>query len=153
MRAFLATVLFASVLAGCGTHAGSQSDARINKCVDRLMHRATTNGSSEQEVRLYAKRTYCAPFERNGWVYGDGALSIAAQKWLDSGGTCATGNAGKPTQTVPCEPANRDATGTIDCAMLHFVRRTEVVAYVAKLQRDGDVHCDDGTPLEELGAR
>jgi hypothetical protein len=151
VRASLAIVLFAAVLAGCGSRSVTQSDARVNKCVDRFLLRATPNSGSEQQLRHYAKRTYCAPFERNGWVYDDGALTIAAQKWLDNGGTCATASTGKPTQTVPCEPANRDPAGTIDCALLHFVRRAEVVAYVTELQRDGDVHCDDGTPLDALG--
>ncbi len=173
MRAFLAIVLFAAVQAGCGTSGGEQRDgatsteresiaaaARINKCVDRLLSRSTTSGASEQQVRRYARDTYCAPFEQNGWVYEDGALSIAAQNWLDNGGECATqgavtgeaGSGSEPTRTVPCEQANGDAaTRIIDCALLHHVRRTEVMAYVAELQRDGDVHCDDGTPLEELG--
>lgn len=165
MRASLAIFLLAAVLAGCGTSGGGQRDgatsterdstaatARINECVDRLLSRSTTSGGSAQQVRRYAKDTYCAPFEQNGWVYEDGALSIAAQKWLDNGGKCATASEGKPTRTVPCEQTNRGtATRIIDCVLLHVVRRTEVVAYLAELQRDGDVHCDDGTPLEELG--
>lgn len=165
MRACLTIVLFAAVLAGCGTRGGEQRDggmstgrdstaaaAHINKCVDRLLSRSTTSGGSEQQVRRYAKNTYCAPFEQNGWVYEDGALSIAAQKWLDNGGQCATGSDTEPTRTVPCEQTNRDAASRIiDCALLHHVRRTEVMAYVAELQQDGDVRCDDGTPLEELG--
>lgn len=165
MRASLATVLFAAVLAGCGTSGGGQRDgatsterdstaatARINKCVDRLLSRSATSGGNEQQARRYARDAYCVRFEQNGWVYEDGALSIAAQKWLDTGARCVTGSESEPTRTVPCEPANRDtATGSIDCALLHHVRRTEVMAYVAQLQRDGDVHCDDGTPLEELG--
>ena len=165
MRACLPIVLLAAALAGCGTSGGEQRDgamsterdstaaaARINKCADRLLSRSATSGGSEQQVRRYAIDTYCAPFEQNGWVYEDGALSIAAQKWLDNGGKCATSSETEPTRTVPCERTNRDATTRIiDCALLHHVRRTEVMAYVAELQRDGDVHCDDGTPLEELG--
>ncbi|MGZ8707320.1 MAG: hypothetical protein ACXW0R_08050, partial [Gaiellaceae bacterium] len=116
------------------------------------LSRSTTSGGSEQQVRRYIKDTYCVPFEQNGWVYEDGALSIAAQEWLDSGGECATGSDTEPTRTVPCEQANGDtATRIIDCALLHHVRRAEVMTYVAELQRDGDVQCDDGTPLEELG--
>jgi hypothetical protein len=152
MRASLAIVLFGAILAGCGTSDSEQRDARISKCVDRALRHATTSGGNEQQARRYIKDTYCARFERNGWVYEDGALSIAAQTWLDDGGRCATASAGKPARTVPCEKANRDtATGTIDCALLHDVRRTEVIAYVAELQREGDVQCDDGTSLEELG--
>jgi hypothetical protein len=163
MRVLLAIFLLAIVLAGCGTGGGGQrggatsterdsTATRINKCVDRLLSRSTTSGGSEQQVRRYVKDTYCAPFAQNGWVYEDGALSIAAQKWLDNGGKCATASEGKPARPVPCEQTNRGiATRSIDCALLHVVRRTEVVAYLAKLQRGGDVHCDDGTPLEELG--
>ena len=119
-----------------------------------------TSGGSEQQVRRYARDTYCAPFEQNGWVYEDGALSIATQNWLDNGGACATQGAvtgearsdGEPARTIPCEQTSGDTTTRIvECALLHHVRRTEVMAYVAKLQRDNDVYCDDGTPLEELG--
>ncbi|MGZ4357296.1 MAG: hypothetical protein ACXVRU_10840 [Gaiellaceae bacterium] len=165
MRPSLAIVLFAAVLAGCGTGSGERRNgamsperdstaaaAHIEKCVDGFLSRSTTSGGSEQQVRRYIRDTYCAPFEQNGWVYDDGALSIAAQKWLDNGGKCATASDTEPARTVPCEQMNRDtATRIIDCALLHHVRRTEVMAYVAELQRDGDVHCDDGTPLEELG--
>ena len=148
MRGCLTIVFLAALLAGCGTSAGEKSDsARINKCADRL-----TSKTSVQQARRYVIDTYCAPFERNGWVYEDGALSIAAQNWLDNGGQCATGSEGEPTRTVPCEQTNRDTTTRIiDCALLHDVRRTEVVAYVAELRRNADVRCDDGTRLDELG--
>ena len=153
MRELVAIVFFAAVLAGCGTSGGEQLDgttsterdstaatSHIDKCIDRLLSRATTSGATEQQVRRYVRDTYCALFEQNGWVYDDGALSIAAQTWLDNGETCSSG-----TRTVPCE------TNIVDCALLHHVRRTEVMAYVADRQRAGDVHCDDETPLEELG--
>jgi hypothetical protein len=145
-------VLFAAVLAGCGSNGGGQRDARVNKCVDRFLRRATTTGGSEQQLRRHVKDTYCTRFERHGWVHDDGALSIGAQTWLDDGGTCTKISSDEPTRTVPCEKADREpATGTIDCALLHNVRRSEVITYIAELQRDGDVHCDDGTPLDELG--
>jgi hypothetical protein len=108
------------------------------------------NGASKQAARRYVKQTYCARFEQHGWIYDDGALSIAAQKWLDSGGRCATGSEGTATRTVPCEQVTRDDS-TLDCALLHHVRRTEVIAYVAALGRKRVVRCDDGTPLKELG--
>lgn len=173
MRASVAIVLLAAVLAGCGASGSEQRDgamsterdsaaaaARIDKCVERLLSRSMTSGGSEQQVRRYARDTYCAPFEQNGWVYEDGALSIATQNWLDNGGACATQGAvtgearsdGEPARTIPCEQTYGDTTTRIvECALLHHVRRTEVMAYVAKLQRDNDVYCDDGTPLEELG--
>ena len=165
MRASLPIVLLVAVVAGCGTSNGEQHDgaassganassgaAHVSKCVDRLLSTSRASGGSEQQVRRYVRDTYCALFERNGWVYGDGALSIAAQKWLDKGGSCATGSNSEPTRTVPCQQTN-PGTGTriIDCALLHHIRRSEVIAYVAGLRRDGDVQCDDGTPVDELG--
>ncbi|HVD09916.1 MAG TPA: hypothetical protein VNB88_04645 [Gaiellaceae bacterium] len=155
MRPRMAIVALAAVLAGCGTTgaeqgdvAGSTGNARIDKCVELLLSRSASD-VNEQEVRAYARDTYCERFERNGWIYDDGALRIAAQDWLDHGGTeeCVTGENGEPAQTVPCDPDG----GIIDCALLHLVRRAEVRAYVAELQRDGQVQCDDGTPLAELG--
>jgi hypothetical protein len=137
----LPIVLITVFLAACGTSGGATS--RIDKCADRLLSRSATSG---EQARRYAIDTYCAPFERNGWVYDDGALSIAAQHWLDNGGTCATAAAGAPTRTVPCEETT---TGIIDCALLHHVRRAEVEAYLAGRH----VQCDDGTPLENLGVR
>jgi hypothetical protein len=144
-------MLFAAVLAGCGTSDSAQRDAHVNKCAERLLSRSTTSGDGEA-VRRYVEDTYCTRFERHGWIYDDGALSIGAQKWLDNAGTCTKISSDEPARTVPCEKADREtATGTIDCALLHHIRRAEVVTYVAELQRDGDVHCDDGTPLDELG--
>jgi hypothetical protein len=162
--AFVAIVLVAALLAGCGTSGESRdgatlterdssaATARINKCVDRLLSRSTTSGGGEQQVRRYAKDTYCVPFEQNGWVYQDGALSIAAQEWLDRGAECAAESDTEPKRTVTCEQGNGDAaTRIIDCALLHHVRRAEVMAYLAEPRRGGSVHCDDGTPVDELG--
>ena len=92
------------------------------------------------EARAYVRRTYCEPFESRGWVYDDGALSIDAQTWLAEGGSEQCASEAGP---VPC-PESR----TIDCAMLHHVRRSEVRDYLA---RRPDVACDDGTPVEQLG--
>jgi hypothetical protein len=41
----------------------------------------------------------------------------------------------------------------LDCGLLDLVRRSEVSEYVSELQRGRDVRCDDGTPLDLLGAR
>ena len=157
-------MLLASLLTACGTNSGKQragagssradgggATARIDKCVDRLLSRSRRSGASEQAVRRYARNTYCAPFAGKRWVYADGALSIAAQKWLDKGHRCATSSAGK-TRTIPCEQTS-SGTGAriIDCALLHVVRRTEVKAYITELERHGDIRCDDGTPPGELG--
>jgi hypothetical protein len=153
VRGYLTIVAVAALVAGCGTRSSERrDDARINKCADRLLSRSATSDGSKQQARSYVVETYCAPFERNGSVYADGALRIAAQKWLDNGGKCAAGSEGQPTRTVPCEQVSRHSTTQdIDCALLHSVRRTEVIAYVAELRRNADVRCDDGTPLAELG--
>jgi hypothetical protein len=157
----LAIVVFSAVLAGCGTGGSEQRDgaasternstvaaAHVNKCVELLAGRPGS-AENEQDARVYIKDTYCVPFERNGWIYDDGALRIAAQEWLDKGSEeeCVTGESGESTRTVPCDTA----TEIIDCALLHHVRRAEVIAYMAELQQDGSVQCDDGTPLAELG--
>jgi hypothetical protein len=39
----------------------------------------------------------------------------------------------------------------LDCGLLHLVRRSEVRAFVASLEQPA--RCDDGTPLDEIGAR
>jgi hypothetical protein len=151
MRACLTIVLLAALLAGCAGEPGSRSTptaaVRIDKCADRLLSRAAS-GVDRQQARRYAIDTYCGPFERKGWVYDDGALSIAAQNWLDKGGVCATSSTTGRTQTIPCDQVNG---GMIDCALLHHVRKAEATAYIATLQKDGAVRCDDGTPLDELG--
>ncbi len=132
-------------IAGCG--GGSKSTTREDRCVERMMARAEVKGH-RSEVEAYARRTYCAPFVGKGWVYADGTLSIDAQEWLVKGGTCATSENGQPSHTVPCEEMNAGST-TIDCGMLHYVRRSEVQEY---LRQVGAKQCDDGTPLAQLGA-
>jgi hypothetical protein len=85
-------------------------------------------------------------------VYDDGALSVNAQRWLARGGSemCATATPGGKTTTIPCEQP-RAGEEPIDCAVLRFVRRSEVRKYIAELQRRGSVRCDNGTPLAALG--
>lgn len=138
---------------GCGSSDGDSPTAaasvRVERCVDRLLSRAVRSPGDEESARAYARTTYCERFERNGWVYVDGALRIAAQKWLEEGGTCEVGTAEEPARTVPC--AEFEDRQRLDCALLHHVRRSEVRGYLAELRREGDVACDDGTPLAELG--
>ena len=100
------------------------------------------------EVEAYVRRTYCDPLAAKGYVYADGTLSIGAQQWLVQGGTCATSEGGHETRTVPCAELNAYEM-SIDCGMLHYVRKAEVQKY---LRRVGATSCDDGTPLNELGA-
>jgi hypothetical protein len=152
------------VLSGCGgddgtrdaTPVGPRDSAaaalRIDRCVDRLLSGSALRDADVGPARRYTETTYCAPFEKYGWIYEDGALNIASQRWLDSGYECGAGSNTEPFHTVPCEPARRDAvSGTIDCALLHHVRRAQMTAYVEELQRESPVRCDDGTPLDELG--
>jgi len=161
----LAILLFAAALSACGSGSGDRRDeapstanrspatiSRIERCVDRLLQDATTrDASEEEEARRYARNTYCARFERKRWIYEDGALSIAAQTWLEEGARCATGGEGEPTRTVSCEEERRAGVRTLDCALLHIVRRSEVRDYIERLRSNGAVECDDGTALDELG--
>jgi hypothetical protein len=155
----------ALVVAGCGSSGESGGNAvssggastvaapRVEKCVERFVARATSDASTETDVRRYIEGTYCSPFEREGWVYEDGTLSIAAYLSLAGGGSeaCASGEAGA-TETASCGELPADASVVLDCAVLHVVRREDVQRYVRELERHHEVSCDDGTPLEHLGA-
>lgn len=160
------TLILAGALSACGSGSGERRDeaqstarrspaamSRIERCVDRLLQAATTRDASKEEARRYARNTYCARFEKEGWIYEDGALSIAAQRWLDEGATCAMSGEGEPTRTVSCEEERRagDRTLTLDCALLHAVRRSEVRDYIERVRSTGGVECDDGSALDELG--
>lgn len=126
--------------------------SRVDRCVDRLLEGTTTQGAAEKEAaRRYARSTYCVRFEQNGWIYTDGALSIAAQTWLENGGKCATASEGKPATTVSCAAERGRGILVLDCALLHVVRRSEVRDYIERLRTSGPVKCDDGTVLGELG--
>jgi hypothetical protein len=167
MRAWLASALFAFLLAGCGGTGGARTEgtaadqqsvaahARVERCTARFLERVEGADAGTDDTRRYVEVTYCAPFAERGWVYEDGTLSIAAHTWLieRSSGECASAGDDQPAQTVPCEQL--EPTGgiqVIDCAILHQVRRSEVRDYVERIQRSHEVECDDGTPLEELGA-
>jgi hypothetical protein len=155
----------ALVLSACGSGSGERRDeaqstvrrspaamSTIEHCVDRLLQAATMRDASKEEARRYVRNTYCAHFEREGWIYEDGALSIAAKRWLDEGAMCAIAGEGAPTRTVSCEEERRRAGDrTLDCGLLHVVRRSEVKDYIARMQSNGVVECDDGSALDELG--
>ena len=161
--ASLALVL-AVALGGCGARGDDVDDAsptdtasvasRAQACTDRFVERAQAEGDDvdEEQLRRYVQATYCSRFAERGWVYEDGTLSIAAYTWAQEGGDeeCVrvtdTGQ-----ETVPCEDLPEDSI--IDCAPLHHVRQSEVREYVEELRRGGrQVECDDGTPLDQLGA-
>jgi hypothetical protein len=108
-------VLLVASLTGCGPNGGEEgsrtrsgsADIRrtIEICVDRLLSRSPTVEQSDAETRRYVEEAYCERFAKSGWVYEDGALSIAAYEWLLRSGTCEVGSEGEPTRTVPCEEA------------------------------------------------
>jgi hypothetical protein len=167
VRTWLAGALFAVVLTGCGGTGGPRTEGtaadqlsgganrRVERCTERFLERVEGADAGEDEARRYVEVTYCAPFDERGWVYEDGTLNIAAQTWLIEGGSeaCASVGEDAPAQTVACEqPETTGGTQIIDCAILHQVRRSEVRDYLQQLQRNHGVECDDGTPLEELGA-
>jgi len=151
--------------AGCDSRADDASRAseaaepadltsRVERCTERFMRLASAKDSSGQ-VRRYARRTYCEPFDKRGWIHRNGTLSIDAYRYVTSTGmasTCEVVAPGQPSQTVPCEELEAGGPLILDCAILHLVPRTEVRTYVAKLQRNREVRCDDDTPLPELGA-
>jgi hypothetical protein len=153
-RVVLALALFA---VGCGSGATqSGTAARAASCTDRLVKGAKAGATRPPEaaVRRYVMVTYCQPFARRGWVYEDGSLSIKAHLWVVRGTreSCETSTPGGKDKTVPC--ATLAAPGEpqmIDCALLHYVRRSEVRAYLTQLGGRRRVQCDDGTPLANLG--
>jgi hypothetical protein len=141
------------VLAGCssGEKKAAPSNATVNSHVERCTERVLDRIGGGAEIRRYTERTYCGPFARKGWVYADGTLSIKAHVYLLNGNACSsvTSTPGGQTTTLPCDPRPLDP---LECALLHYVRKDEVRAYIRKLKRSQSVSCDDGTPLDKLGA-
>jgi hypothetical protein len=157
MRTWVAVALFVVALVGCGENnqRSSAGSERIERCADRFLERAKSEDANTEETRRYIEVTYCTPFAERGWVYEDGTLNIAAQTWLIEGSSeeCVSAGADEPAQTVPCEELEpQGGMQVIDCAILHQVRTSEVRKYLEQLQRKHEVECDDGTPLEGLGA-
>ena len=148
MRAALAIAVVLAI-AGCssGEKRAAQADSRVEHCTQRFLDRI----GGDAEIRSYVERTYCEPFARKGWVYPDGTLSIGAQLSTLNGSACesVTSTPGGPTTTIPCDAR---PLYPLDCAVLQYVRRNEVRAYLHKLERSHSVSCDDGTPLDKLGA-
>jgi hypothetical protein len=147
----LVALAVAVVVARRGDDAAAPG-ARVEACTERMLRRANNDDASRADARDYVETTYCAPFERRGWVYDDGALAIDAQLWLESSGSevCATAGAGGAATTIPCEELDRGPK-VLDCAILHLVRRREVRTYLEEFGREREVRCDDGTALEALG--
>lgn len=137
-----------SVEASC--HLDEETAGRIERCTERFLSRSDGGGSAT--VSSYIQRSYCEPFTRKGWVYYDGALKIDAHLYILSSGSCesATSTPGGQTTTLPCDP-RAALLDPLECAVLHYVRRDEVRAYIRKLERSQRLRCDDGTPLDKLG--
>jgi len=154
VRAGLAIAVLLA-LAGCssGAKKAAQTDARAAPRVERCTQRFLDRIGGGAEIRTYVERTYCGPFARKGWVYADGTLSIKAHLYLLNGNACSavTGTSGGQMKTIPCDP-RAALLDPLECAILHYVRRDEVRAYIRKLKRSQPVRCDDGTPLDKLGA-
>jgi hypothetical protein len=164
VRIHLALLIFVASVSACGSGNGGMHDtessarspssrtSRIDRCVDRLLQgTAARDGASKEAARRYARKTYCARFEQKGWIYKDGALSIATQTWLENGAKCASASEGQIARTVPCAAERSGGVLILDCALLRIVRRSEVRDYVDRLEKTGPVKCDDGTALDELG--
>ena len=156
MRYLAVLSICAVALTGCGSqvrHATPEpTNSRVERCVDRLVAGSKPRSAGKELVRRYVRDTYCSRFGQEGWIYEDGALKLAAQHWLVSGGTCAEGIAGQPAKVVPCK-LERSSNGVlmIDCGMLRFVRRSEVRNYLRRLQAGGPVACEEDIPLAKLG--
>jgi hypothetical protein len=160
VRLTYALVLFTVFLSACGSVDNRGEGAastltggeRVEGCVDRLREQAPgVDSDTDAQARRYARDTYCARFDENGWVYADGALSIEAQEWLDAGAACAASDADDSGTTVPCTTTQAAGTQVLDCALLHIVRRSEVRDYIDRLKMSSPVACDDGTALDDLG--
>jgi hypothetical protein len=143
-------IAFLLVLTGCGSGAknATQGNAKVAACTERMLKRI----HGGPQVKSYIESTYCRPFAQRGWVYADGTLRIDAHLWLLKGSACTseTSTPGGPTITLPCD-AQAAALDPLECAVLHYVRRAEVRAYIRELKRSQRVRCDDGTPLDQLG--
>ena len=155
MLSLAALLICAAALTACGTHGSRHagpappSNSRVERCVDRLVAGTNAASAGRELARRYARDTYCNRFQQKGWIYRDGALKLAAQLWLQNGGTCAEGVAGQPAKVVPCKLGRRG--GVLDCGMLRVVRRSEVRSYLRRLQVGGPVVCENGIPLARLG--
>src|SRR5918999_1090351 len=115
----LVVLSVALVVAGCssdresGGNAGSSvkgssaTAPRVERCVERFFAQATSDASTEANVRRYIERMYCSPFAGQGWVYEDGTLNIAAYLFLAEGGS---GERVDDGETVPCNELPADGS-------------------------------------------
>jgi len=133
---------------------GDGSAAAVDRCTERMLARVDISrfpGRSRALAARYARRAYCEPFAARGWVHQDGTFALAAYTRSGSSSCVRASAPGEPVVTTSCSELEEDPV-ILDCALLRFVRRTEVRPYVASLRRKATVRCDDGTPLGRLGA-
>lgn len=89
IRVGIATIVVV-VAAGCVSDGGGRVNAsaentsRVERCTQRLLERE--HGAPTKEAERYVKVAYCMPFERRGWVYENGTVSIDAYLHVASGG-------------------------------------------------------------------
>ena len=151
-------VLLALVGGGCDPRGDDGAASRVDRCTERMLQRVEFEDfpeASRAQIEQYVEQTYCTEFESQGWLYDDGTVSIRAHLALvdDGSDECGVAAPGGAERTVPCEELDvAEAPLILDCAVLHHVPRREVEDYLRKLQRSGEVRCDDDTPLGELGA-
>ena len=148
MTRALSALALVALLAGCGSNGDEPSagdGSPVEKCVERLA--ARLQDTKVADPKGFARRSYCEPLDKQGLVHEDGTLKIPV---VQSGASlCAAPQPGEPVQTIPCN----DIPGPLlDCGLLDLVRRAEAQAYIKKREEEGDVRCDDGTPLDELGS-
>ena len=149
MRPLVAALALVVVVApACTLTADDDSmPTSVERCVDRMTERVDRSGpATDAELRRYVERTYCRMFARRGWLHADGRLRISGARKMLAG-------------SEDCEPRHqgcgRLATSPVilDCAILHLVPRREVRPFIQRLlRRRVAVQCDDGTPLDRLGA-
>ena len=91
-------------LAGCGDEKKTAQPTinvspRAAQCTQRILDRVS--GDNGPKARAYIERVYCVPFDRKGWVYADGTLSIAAHLYVVNSGACqvASSTPAGPTTT------------------------------------------------------
>jgi hypothetical protein len=130
----------------------TEAAPRVEHCTQRFLDRVG-GGQNAAQIRSYIERAYCGPFARKGWVYADGTLSIKAHLAVLNGSACEEETLAPDgsTITLPCDP-RATMLDPLECAVLHYVRKDEVRAYIRNLKRSQSVSCDDGTPLDKLGS-
>src|SRR2546423_89544 len=124
VRSLAALLIGAAARTACGSHGSRHagpappSNSRVERCIDRLLAGTNAASAGRELVRRYTRDTYCNRFQQKGWIYRDGALKLAAQLWLQNGGTCAEGVARQPAKGVPRKLERGGGRLALDCGPL-----------------------------------